>query len=563
MRLGLRFLSIVSLALLPISALSIWQGIERIRMDQETVRETLRQSALTAASDEANIFVAAERLLKGLAKEDDIRLGKQGCQRRLEDSARSMTAFGNLARVSPGGTILCAAVLPPSTLDVTTLQWWNEALTRREFFVSGPFYSEALRKNVFAGVLPFAGADGTFEGTLNIAINIDWMTFVNERQLKLPRGSLVALFDKGGAIVASNAPTIAATVFAGGSGLVKANEGIRSARGPDDAAWSLAIAPVLRHDYYVGFAMRDSDLSRLSYAYVAIDLLLPALTILLTSLAIWWATHRHILRWVDTLREMATTYTGGNYAMRPQALNSAPREFRELGNVLSNMALAVDERDQSLKQSLAEKDLLIKEIHHRVKNTLQLVVSLLRLQSNRLRDTSTRRVLEQASARINALALAHRAIYDLDLHGLVDLKPLISEAVEQAQRADAGAHPHLAVSMDIASCQVSGDTAIPLLLFVNEVMSNAYKHGYPDLNASGHISVSLKPANNGRIALTFADDGKGYKSEPNQHDAGIGISLMKAFARQVSGEVSMQSSGEGGTVVTLNFPVVSHAGAQA
>jgi two-component sensor histidine kinase len=559
--LGIRFLAIVILALLPVSALSMWQGVERIRLDQESVRQTLRQSALAAASVEMNIFIAAEQLLQTLAKDDDIRLGKKGCQRRLEDSGRGMATFGNLVRVSSEGVILCAAFLPPSTLDVTKLPWWSAALTRREFFVDGPYFSDALRKNVFAGVLPIVGADGAFDGTLNVAINIDWLTFSNERQRRLPRGSVVALIDTSGTIVASNAPAIAATVFAGATGLVEGSDGRRAARGPNDEAWSLAIAPVLRHDYYVGFAMRDNDLSRLSYFYVVVDLLLPVLTIVFASLAIWWGTNRHILRWIDTLRGMAVAYAGGNYALRPQVLNTAPREFRELGDMFSEMALAVDERDRGLKGALGQKDLLIKEIHHRVKNTLQIVMSLLRLQSNRLSDPATREVLEQASARINALALAHRAVYDVDHHGSIDLKPLLSDAVQQVQRAHDGSHTNLTVNVDIAPCLVSSDAAIPLLLFVNEALTNAYKHGYPEPDTGGHVSVSLKPACNGRMDLTIANDGVAFVAEPDQRDAGIGVGLMKALARQVSGEVSMQSSGENGTVVTLNFPVIAQTAA--
>ncbi len=550
--LGIRFLAIVSLALLPVAALSIWQGIERIRLDQEHVRETLRQSALTAASDEASIFTVSEQLLQTLAKQVEIRFGNNGCDRRLEDSVRDLTVFENIARASPDGAILCAAVRPPPDFNVTKLAWWNEALVRREFFIGGLFYSEALRKNAFAAVLPLMGADGAFEGILYAAIDPERLTFELSQQKKLPPGALVAIFEKSGSVVASNAPMIAATVFAGGPGLAKGNDGMRSARGPDDEAWSLAIAPVLRHDYFVGFAMRDSDLSRLSYIYVAVDLFLPLLMIILASLAIWLATDRLVIRWIDVLARMATVYAGGHYAIRPQALNEAPREFRELGNTLSDMALAVQERDRALKEALGQKELLIKEIHHRVKNTLQIVMSLLSLQANRLRDPNAREAMGQARARINALALAHRAIYELDLGSSVDLKPLLSDAIEQVQRADDGAHAHMTVSMDVDPCRVSGDTAIPLVLFLTEAMTNAYKHGNPESNRGSHISVSLKPDGNGRMDLVIADDGEGLEPESEPPDAAIGTRLMTALAQQISGKVSMQSS-KGGTIVKLNF----------
>lgn len=563
-RLGVRYLAAILLALLPVSALSVWQGLERIRTDHESAGQMLRQSALAAASDELNAFVAAEQLLLTLAGDEDIRFGRKACQRRLEDTARGLLVFDNVARIAAGGEVLCASVLPPPGVDVTAFPWWKEALVRREFFVSGPHRSDALRKDVFIGVLPLTTPDGKFDGSLNVAIDITWLTLVHERQRKLPLSSVVALFDKSGSIVASNAPKIAPTVFAGGAALGRNDDdGTISATGPDDELWSLAIAPVLRHDYYVGFAMPDSALTRLSYVAVAVDLALPLLMIMLASLAIWLATDRLVVRWIDTLGRMTTAYGKGHYAIRPLALNGAPSEFRALGAALSDMAQAVEERDRHLKEALAQKDLLVKEVHHRVKNTLQIVVSLLNLQAARLRDPEAREALEQARARVNALALAHRATYELDLDGDVDLKPLLSEAIAHVQRSVDESHANLTVTVDVASCRVSGEAAIPLMLFVNEALTNAYKHGYPEPNAGGKISVSLRPAGNGRMALVVADAGGGLAGERPRVDVTVGVRLMKALAQQVSGDMTILSTEGGGTTVRLNFAVQPHARAHA
>ncbi len=544
--LGVRLLTLVCLALLPVSALSIWQGVERIRLDQQNIRQILRQGAFSIATDERNAFVAAEQLLLTLANESDIRFGRNACQRRLQDSLRGLASFGNLARLSADGTILCAAVLPPSTIDVTALPWWKEALVRRDFFVSGPLHSEALRHAVFAGVLPLATTDGAFDGTLNVAINLEWL--VNE--LGLPRGSIVALLDKAGGIVASNAPKIAPTVFARSSPFPKGTDAIIPATGPGGQPWSLTVAPAFHSDHSFGFAMPDSELTRLSYMSVAIDLLLPVLMILIASLAIWLATHRLVVQWIDTLARMAVAYGKGHYAIRPQSFDKAPREFQVLGTALSDMAGAVQERDRSLKDALAQKDTLVKEIHHRVKNTLQIVVSLLNLQSNHLRDTDARAAMDQARARINALALTYGAIYELDLGGAVDLKPLLSEAVKQAQHAADEAHANLTVTVTAVSCTVSGDTAIPLMLFVNEAMTNAYRHMPPEPDVAGQISVSLQPAGDGRVTLVIADNGAGLDA---QLDTGMSIRLMHALVQQISGEMTTRTRDGGGTVVELSF----------
>jgi two-component sensor histidine kinase len=557
--LSLRLLTIVCLALLPVSALSIWQGVERVRLDQKTARQTLRESALSIANDERNGFVAAERLLVTLAKEGDIRFGRSPCQRRLQDSVRGLTSFDNLGRVAANGTILCAAVLPPSTIDVTNSPWWTQALLRREFFISGPHHSNALRKDVFAGVLPLRAADGSFDGTLNVAIDLEWLTLVNERAPGLPHNSIIALLDKSGTIVASNAPKIAAAVFARAATFAKAPGAIIAATGPDDAPWSLTVAPAFRQEYFVGYAVADSELTRLSYMSVAVDLLLPVLMILLASLAIWWATDRLVVRWIDTLGRMAGAYGKGHYAIRPQALNEAPREFRALGATLSDMASAVQERDRSLKDALAQKDVLVKEVHHRVKNTLQMVMSLLNLQANRLFDPDARVALDQARARINALAIAYRAIYDRGLDGPVDLKPLLSEAIEQVRRSVDETRANVTVSVDVASCKVSGDTAIPLMLFVTEAVMNAFNQGHAELDSGGHISISLQAVADGRMDLVIAGDGDRLETSHPRSDTAIGARLMEAFAEQLSGDMTIRNKKDGGTIVELNFATSQEA----
>src|SRR5262249_33150207 len=170
--LRLRFLLIVYIALLPVAALSVWQGFERLRLDQENIRDNLRQSAYAAASDDFNVFFAAEQMLSTLASDPTVRLGDTGCRTRLIKALEGPKFIGNFGRVSAEGQLLCVAKAPPRLVDPKTSAWWNNAIVTRNFAIAGPIRSEALGRDVLIGVLPLTKPDGTFDGTINAAIDI-------------------------------------------------------------------------------------------------------------------------------------------------------------------------------------------------------------------------------------------------------------------------------------------------------------------------------------------------------------------------------------------------------
>src|SRR5947207_1853604 len=135
--LRLRLWLIVSIALLPVVALSVWQGIERLKLDEADVQGELRQSALVAASDEQNIFSSGEQILRALANQENVRSGGATCGRSLSNAVAGLAFFPNIARVDAQGKVLCSALPNPANEDATKQPWWQEVMMRREFMISG------------------------------------------------------------------------------------------------------------------------------------------------------------------------------------------------------------------------------------------------------------------------------------------------------------------------------------------------------------------------------------------------------------------------------------------
>ena len=552
--LRLRLWLIVSIALLPVVALSVWQGVERLQLDEADVQDELRQSALVAASDEQNIFSSAEQILRALANQEDVRAGGPTCGHALNNAVAGLAFFPNIARVDAQGHVLCSALPAAGNEDATKQPWWTEVTTRREFMISGPIFGRASKRKILVGVLPLASANGAFDGTLNIAIDINWLDALL-RYKRLPHDAVVGLFDRTGKLIAASNPEVAALVFAKGAKAGAGRDGLLEGTGPNNEAWSFAMAPLIRKDTYVGFAMPQADLFTLTYVHVATDLLLPVLMIALASAAIWYAADRLVVRWIVLLQRVAVAYARGHYSVRPAALKEAPREFRDLGNTLADMAQAIQERDTSLREAVNQKSTLIKEIHHRVKNNLQIVMSLLSLQANKMRDSAARDALDQARTRVNALALVHRILYELDNAGLVDMRALWTELAEQLHQSFGGERRGIQFKVDVEEQRVvTADIAIPLTLFTVEALTNAYKHAF-DANARARVlELCLKAGDPGRLRLMVVDTGVGIDRQTSSGDPSTGSRLMAAFAQQVNGHIVTRAREGGGTIVELDFP---------
>lgn len=201
---------------------------------------------------------------------------------------------------------------------------------------------------------------------------------------------------------------------------------------------------------------------------------------------------------------------------------------------------------------LAERELLFRELQHRVNNDFTIVNSLLDLQRRKSTDPETRRALEQAMGRIRSVARVHHHLYVVPDIGAIDFKQYLTDlcgALAQAAFPPAG----LSLRCHCEEAYMPRSRAIAVGLVANELVTNAVKHAFPD-GREGNIDVRFQRSEDGWL-LSVRDDGVGLSSAPK---AGLGTSLTEEFARQAGGTLSVQK--DGGTVARLVLPL-SAAGA--
>src|SRR5262249_20192999 len=146
--------------------------------------------------------------------------------------------------------------------------------------------------------------------------------------------------------------------------------------------------------------------------------------------------------------------------------------------------------------------------HHRVKNNLQIVMSLLSLQAGQLRDPAAQEALRQAQMRVNALALVHRILNEIEGQRAVNLKDLLHDLAAQIKEGFGSDSRSIDITFELVDCYVTTDIAVPLTLFTVEALTNAFKHAYPN-NAGGTVLISLAHIGDGKMILSVSDNGVG------------------------------------------------------
>ncbi|MGE5503922.1 MAG: sensor histidine kinase [Actinomycetota bacterium] len=201
-----------------------------------------------------------------------------------------------------------------------------------------------------------------------------------------------------------------------------------------------------------------------------------------------------------------------------------------------------------LALALADKDVLFQEVHHRVKNNLQVVSSILTMQSLQVSDEAVHRVLQQALDRVHAMGLVHQTLYLRNEASAVDIGTYLqSLAASLSLTYDADGRG-IAIVVD-AQGMVDLERAVPLGLLSSELLSNALKHAFPG-GRTGSIRVELERGDAG-WRLAVEDDGIGLPEVPS---GGIGLVLARGLARQLQGSVEMSLGPAGGTLAVVRFP---------
>jgi two-component sensor histidine kinase len=560
-----KLIAVVLVALLPLLALAAWQATDRQRQDDLRAQRDREAVARLAAGHYRELIEGSRRLLEAACAEESVRAAAlpdappatiNRCEAYLARVLEDFPGQYSSAIVTDAdGVARCSSMPAAVGIGFGDREVFRTVRETRSFTLGQPVASRVTSNPVVPAVVPIL-QDGQFRGmcTLGILLNALGEHLARSSNAEAKFDVNVALVDRSGASIAGQAKaTRALPVPARLAAALVGDQNAFRDYGQDGSLYDFQILPLPGSGLFiVAAAGVADDLRPLLYAWSGFAILLLALLLVIGIL--WFGAERWCLAPLRYIQEFA-----GRVARGEDIELAPPRpwgpELRSVAEGVKAMAQAISTREMELRAGLEQRDHMLREIHHRVKNNLQMISSLLNLQAGEIRSPRIRRFFGDAQNRVLTLSILHRHLYERSSWALVDFQQFISDLVRQisvAGRRQDLQQPRFHIRAPIMA--VGPDIAIPIGLIVTEAVSSALSRSFDGVPTPEiRIEAGDKA---GMIELIIEDNGTGPGGSIGPHvRSGFGLTLIRGLAMQLGGEAHISVREAGGTRVAVTFPV--------
>ncbi|MCZ7659244.1 MAG: HAMP domain-containing protein [Xanthobacteraceae bacterium] len=558
--LGVRLIVFILLAAVPVFVVQLLHNLEVRRGQADAILGRAATIANLAAARQDRLVEGARLLLITASHLQSVReKNAEVCSARLRELADRVPELTALAVLTPAGERWCASRPgAPAAANIGDRPYFQETLQRGDLHTSGFILGRETREGSFIFTFPVWGEGGAVESVLLAAYKTSLLSGLLADP-GLPGHTVMALVDRHDVIAGRwpEAETWMGRAFPDAPLLALAREQGRGiAR--IDAPWAGG------KDYAVAYAPVQSPTRLLVFAALPLTPALrqaerefrravawtTAIFTLAAMLAILGA-QLTVVRPIRDLRDFADALAGGDLKARPPESKRSASELRALARRFGAMAATLEERQAQVAEAMHQKDMLLKEVNHRVKNSLQLVASLLGLQLSQIKDPEARRQFEEAGRRINTVASIHQRLYQDENVDRVAFDRFLRDLC-----TDLGSvygHERITIACDVTPCHLDTGRVIPVALIINELIANAFKYSFPQ-GASGSIRVDCREEP-GAVVTSVSDDGVALPAgfDPGK-SAGLGMRMIVALTRQLRGTLGVEPL-EPGKRFTLRVPI--------
>lgn len=534
-RLASRFAVILALALLPIGAASVMQTRALEDELRNRAESGLLGATLQVAEHETSMIRAAQGMVAALAQAlPDVAGDAPRCQDLMRRLKAEMPQATLIAFVPMDGQMRCSSVGRahdftdnPNFLFLRDQEKPSLRVSRK---------GSISQTSILAVTHPVRDAAGKKTGYAVISLPHSALDAQHGHLSADPQGQQDLLFfwsfDRTGEVMTANIDLDDATKRLPAepplAELVGQSRQVFQALSRLGNLRTYAVAPVIEGELYLMSSWRNDDNRLIAQVRLA-SYLTPLLMWSVGLLVAAWAAERLVTRHVRTLHRAITRFAQGDRRLEPPRLRSAPAELRDLGAAYRLMTENITRGEAELEDLLHQKEVLLREVHHRVKNNLQLIASIMNIQIRKTTSQEAKSLLKDLRDRVMSLATIHRGLYQTSGQADVTARELFSEIIRQISglQSNAGAPVH--VALDVDELRLAPEQAVPLALLMTEAVSAALNQP----NRPERISVALHQLGDSTAKLEVKAEYRDGLGVAPDADTGIGLQLMTAFAQQL------------------------------
>ena len=546
MSLRSRLTVLVALAAAPPLALVAYNTMEWRTLLERQAGEDALASARLIAAEMSQLMEGTRHLMLTITRHPSVPGVEAECAAHFTAVVKNLAIYREAALIDRSGRFRCSSIPIPPTLDVTDRAYFSEPLKTGKFTIGTVTTGRVTGERSLHVSMPYQSPDGGFDGVIVMILNPDQMAREFARRA-WPTNHRLSVLDREGSLVFMIPPSDKFEVRAATreafrrSGLERDRTFItKNASGAEE------ITGVVRLEegplgLYVAVSV-DLDLALATLWDVAwrsmiLSLIAVLVALLGATLAGMWLLQKPILALVDTARRREAGDTSAQF----------PRLAR--GTEMGLLSASLSAMSSKVDGLLEQKEFLLRELQHRVMNSLQILSSLLLMQSRHAENSETRDQLKNARDRVLSMGTVYRHLYRTETVGPVEFGDFLRIICNESENAYGGAK----IICDTEPLFVSGNTATSLAVLLHELITNALKYAYPE-GDPGEIHISLKRVKRGRVEFRVADRGRGL---PEGFDleapTSLGFKVITATVRRFGGTLSVNRL-DPGTEFVITFP---------
>jgi two-component sensor histidine kinase len=547
MSLRFRLSVLVGVAMLPPLALTAYNTVHWQDVLEEQVHDDTLASARLLSAELAQVMEGGRQLMTALGNHPAVPEREEECVAYFRSVISEIPLYREAAVIDREGKFHCSTIEIPPTLDVRDRAYFRGPLQTGRLTIGTLVQGRVTRSSSVHLSMPLRKRNGDFDGVIVIILNPERLA-EDLGQRPWPSGQVAMVMDREGQLVFSLPPdrqplaeAMAAEVFRKASGSARA--ATMSATGVEHREQIVGFVPLSAppEGLFVAVAADREEVLQPVRQVAVRSAIFGLLAMLLAVIGAFAVVHllvrKPVLEMVEAARSRET---------------AEPKPFPDLdrSTELGTLSHVLSQTSTHIEQLLEQKTFLLRELLHRVMNSLTLLTSVLRLQNRTVQDPRIKDQLSRAEARVYSIATVYRYLYQADSTERVDFGEVLRTICQETQRAYSGA-PRATIEVIADPVMISMSNAGSLAMLVHELITNALKHAYP---GGGPITVTLRQMPDRTIELRVTDRGQGLPADFSlERFESLGLKIITGTAQQLGGKTTVNRL-DPGTEFVVRLP---------